>query len=309
MRAPSHRAFYFIAVALAVLFKSSGTLADHAWVRVDNPGNRADKSGFGAVNYVFEIMRYEVTSGEYADFLNAVASQSDPYGLWDRAMGEHVITDLGQGGIRQDIPQCIQREFKEGRWYYSPVPEWANKPVIFVSFLNALRYANWMHNGAGHGDTEAGAYRLSDGVGAKRLPGARVWVPSEDEWYKAAYFQLEQDGGPPGCYWQYPMRTSDTPVTAEKGLEQPNAASFSRKFSGIMPVGSLVNATSPCGAYDMGGNVWEWTEGIVFESKRVLRGGAAAHNAEKLRSTVRSNAIPTKTYPDTGFRLARAVSD
>lgn len=73
----------------------------------------------------------------------------------------------------------------------------------------------------------------------------------------------------------------------------------------MTPVGSYPNAKSPCGALDMGGNVWEWTDTPVYDSKRVLRGGSSPHNLEKLRSNVRSNASPDRWYPDTGFRLAR----
>src|SRR6056297_675044 len=306
--------FLFSAVAqMPAVARSDERCGDESWVTVGHPGNASDVTGFGAVDDEFPIMKFEVTVAEHTDFLNAVASRDDPHQLWQRAMGEHVITDLGQGGIRKDVPQCIVRQGSPGQWKYLPVPDWEDRPVIFVTCFSAMRYVNWIQNanwiqdGRECRDTENGVYRLADGFNATRSPDARVWLPSEDEWYKAAYYQPESEGGPPGGYWRFPMSRMDQPSKAEPGSELPNAAAFSRGFGGIVPVGSFPNARSPCGALDMGGNVWEWTEGRVYQTKRVLRGGSAAHTWQKLQSTVRSNASPDRWYPDTGFRLARKV--
>ncbi len=292
-------------IAGMVALSSGSGLAREPWVTVGHPGNPADTTGFGAVDEEFQIMKHEVTVAEYTAFLNAVATVEDPYRLWMRAMGDHVITDLGQGGIRKDVPQCILREGSPGNWSYRPVEDWEHRPVIFVTCFSAMRYANWIHNGRGDGDTEEGVYRMADGAKAARSADARVWLPSEDEWYKAAYYQPATDGGPSGGYWRFPTSTMDQPEKADPGSELPNVAAYSRGFSGIVPVGSFPNAESPCGAMDMGGNVWEWTDSQVFGTKRVLRGGSAAHTWQKLQSTVRSNARPDRWYPDTGFRLAR----
>ena len=295
-------------VLLMLLVLPQSSRAEDTWLTVGHPGNPPDHTGCGAVAEVFQIMKHEVTVAQYVEFLNAVATADDPHQLWLPAMGEHVITDLGQGGIRQDVPQCILRQGAPGHWRYVPAPDWDQRPVIFVTCYSAMRYANWLHNGRQAADTEDGAYRLSDGVHVQRSPAARVWLPSEDEWYKAAYFQPEAQGGPPGDYWSFPMSTLQSPTEAEPGAELPTAAAFSRGFSGILPVGSFPNATSPCGALDMGGNVWEWTDQSRYGSKRILRGGSAAHTWHKLQSTVRSNASPDRWYPDTGFRLARKVA-
>jgi formylglycine-generating enzyme required for sulfatase activity len=282
--------------------------AQEKWLMVGHPNNPPDRNGIGAVAKPFEIMQCEVTAGQYADFLRAVASDSDPHGLWQRAMGDHVITDLGQGGIRMDVPQCIYRTGSPGNWQYDVAEQWEDRPVIFVTCLSAMRYANWLHNGKKTGaaaNTETGAYRMADGVQVRRSEDAGYWLPTENEWYKAAYFQPEIEGGPAGSYWQFPMSTNERPEQASEGSELPNAAAVSRGFGGIVPVGSYPNAVSPVGALDMGGNVWEWTEDIIHQHKRVLRGGSAAHTWHKLQASVRSNASPSRWYPDTGFRLAR----
>ena len=298
-----------ILLSLALLLTQPWIYAEEEWVTVGMPGNHADKTGYGEVAYEFQIMKFEVTVRKYAEFLNCVASISDPHELWVTAMGEHVITDLGQGGIRKDVPQCIRRVGQPGAWKYVPVPERIECPVFFVSFNSALRYANWLHHGGQNGDTESGAYDLNQGTKVVRLAAAKVWLPSENEWYKAAYYQPEESGGPEGGYWQFPFCTHDQPKNAEPGSELTHAACFSRGFAGMTPVGSYPNAKSPCGALDMGGNVWEWTDTPVYDSKRVLRGGSSPHNLEKLRSSVRSNASPDRWYPDTGFRLARRIEN
>ena len=67
--------------------------------------------------------------------------------------------------------------------------------MSYVSCFDALRFANWLHNGQGSSDTENGAYTLlggtpmpTNGASVTRKPAATLVLPSEDEWYKAAYF-------------------------------------------------------------------------------------------------------------------------
>ena len=57
----------------------------------------------------------------------------------------------------------------------------ANLPVTYVNYLDAVRFVNWLHNGQGNGDTETGAYTITNGQ-AIRQPGARYWIPTENEW-------------------------------------------------------------------------------------------------------------------------------
>ena len=61
-------------------------------VSVGNPGNMDDNTGYGAVDYAYQIGKYEVTAGQYTEFLNAVATTSDAYGLyysqmWNNELG------------------------------------------------------------------------------------------------------------------------------------------------------------------------------------------------------------------------------
>ena len=77
--------------------------------------------------------------------------------------------------------------------------------------------ANWLHNGKGSGDTETGAYTLTNAndLTMVKNSGAKYWIPSEDEWYKAAYYKR---GGTNAGYWMYPTQSDSLPdvVTAEQ---------------------------------------------------------------------------------------------
>ena len=65
------------------------------FVPVGDPGNAADSTGYGAVPYKYQMGKYDVTTAQYVEFLNAVAAADDPYGLWSTQM----VTDLPPSGI------------------------------------------------------------------------------------------------------------------------------------------------------------------------------------------------------------------
>ena len=66
---------FLMAALLAASAHASGD--DIEWVTVGDPGNPPDKTGYGAVAYEFQISRFEITTKQYADFLNSVAA-NDP---------------------------------------------------------------------------------------------------------------------------------------------------------------------------------------------------------------------------------------
>jgi formylglycine-generating enzyme len=148
--------------------------------------NYNDLGQYGAVDHAYRIGRYEVTNSQYVEFLNAKA-KSDPFSLYNTNMGTEI-----HGGISQSGPS--------GNFNYEVRTNMGNKPVNYVSFYDAIRFANWLNNGQGSGDTETGAYTLADGTGVIRNAGATWFLPTGDEWYKAAYYdpRPESAGGPTG---------------------------------------------------------------------------------------------------------------
>ena len=103
-------------------------------VLVGDPGNSADVTGYGAVNYAYRIGKFEVTNIEYCEFLNKVA-KSDRYRLYDRRMaGVH-------GGI--------MRSGRSGNYSYETRVGDGDKPVNYVTWESCARYANWLSNRGG----------------------------------------------------------------------------------------------------------------------------------------------------------------
>jgi formylglycine-generating enzyme required for sulfatase activity len=238
------------------------------WVYVGNPGNAADTpstncyaASCGSVSYSYYISKYEVTNAQYAEFLNAKAA-SDPLALYSTSMG----SDATFGGITQSG--------SDGSYTYSVTSGFADKPVVYVSFYDSLRFANWLHNGQGSGDTETGAYTLlggtatpSNGTTVTRNAGATIFLTSENEWYKAAYYS------PVGVYYDYPMGSDTQTGCVVPASDTGNSANCGPVLSALTNVGAYTLSDSPYGTYDQGGNVWEWNEQNVSGSYRGFRGG------------------------------------
>jgi formylglycine-generating enzyme len=269
------------------------------WAPVGDPGNapdaaaNCDAAGCGSVPYDYFISRFEVTNAQYAEFLNAKAA-SDPFGLYHASMGSNV----SYGGITQSGAS--------GSYTYAAKVGSENLPVNYVSFWDALRFANWLHNGQGSGDTETGAYTLTpDGIAnntVTRTPGALVFLPSESEWYKAAYY----DPALPG-YYDYPTAT-DTPPTCAAPGSTPNTANCGN-LAPLTEVGAYTGSPSPYGSFDQGGNVFEWNEEIVDAASRGCRGGSRSYGADRLAAAYLCSNDPAAEFQELGFRVATLVPE
>jgi len=180
------------------------------FVNVGDVGNSNDPNTgnlYGDVNYIYQIAQYPVTNCEYVQFLNAVAS-TDTYGLYNTAMDINA-----RGGIT--------RSGSSGSYTYTVKTNMGNKPVVLVSWFDCARYCNWLHNGKPTGPqnsstTEDGAYTLNGattGVDITRNVNANYYIPTENEWYKAAYYK---GGGTNTGYWLHATQsdTLPTPVNA-----------------------------------------------------------------------------------------------
>jgi cysteine-rich repeat protein len=178
--------------------------------------------------------------------------------------------------------------------------------VNWVSFWDATRFANWLHNGQPTGaqdntTTEDGAYTLTPtGITnntVTRNAGAVVFVPSEDEWYKAAYYAGS------GTYYDYPAG-SNTQTTCALPGETANTANCDYVVYDVTPAGSYAASPSPHGTFDQGGNVWEWSEAIVGGLSRGRRGGGLGSYPHHLAALSGYGSGPANHYSFVGFRVA-----
>jgi sulfatase modifying factor 1 len=281
-------------------------------VAVGDPGNAANTRtnrgsfGYGAVGYEYRIGTYEVTISQYASFLNAVAS-SDPYGLYNTGMN----STLNIAGI--------SRSNSEGSFSYAAMNNTGfsgNRPISYVSWFDAARFANWMNNGATNGaSTETGAYTLNgatNGVSLKN-PGATWWIPGADEWFKAAYYK---GGSTNAGYWLYPTQSDAQPgnqvgsapnqsnYRSNNSYSLTQSTNWSATQNYLTEVGAFQSSPSAYGTFDQGGNLGEWNDDVIQGDFRSVRGMGWAFEAEYQRSTSRSMIMPYNEGSDFGFRLA-----
>jgi sulfatase modifying factor 1 len=295
------RVILLLAVSLTLsILPALAPAVEMEMVYVGNPGNpadtRHDPTGFGAVDYGYWIGKYEVTYGQYREFLNAKATVGDPHSLYNDGMAGAILR-LGTG-------------LSESPWIYEPQdfdPAFDALPVDFVTMWDAARFVNWLHNGKGNGDTESGAYTGLDLESTfQRQPGARYHIPTENEWYKAAYYDPNKPGG--AGYWEFPTRSDTSPSNdLPPGSDLVNgSANFGT--SATTPVGAFAAkpSTSAYGTYDQGGNLWEWNETFVIDDYFGLRGGAFA-NVYGLNAAHRDSYPAFFENPIMGFRVASTV--
>ena len=236
---------------------------------IGNPGNEADRElhgqgRFGAVGHSFQIAVNQVSNRDYQQFLQAIASKGDPHGLYDPAMADAIILEQ-KGGI-------LVYRVNEAN---------ASSPVTQVSWHDAVRYCNWQHNGRPTGTsspatTEDGAYSIDGRNVATRHNRARCFLPSEDEWYKAAYFL------PDGTYRHFAPNETNRPILDKPAPDLP----------------------SPWGMTGFADKTWEWTESPVGQLHRAVRSGAWFLGNNK-QSAGHFYCNPGMHYFSVGFRVAR----
>jgi sulfatase modifying factor 1 len=258
------------------------------WVTVGDPGNAPDTqvmtkgpvadftTGYGAVDYTYRIAKQQVTNTQYVAFLNAV----DPAGtnllrVYDARMTTNNLGAAYTGGI--DFNATAGDGAK-----YSVKSGQANYPATWINWVSGARFVNWLANGQGAGATETGVYDMSLMTGQfapppPRAADAPIFIPSENEWYKAAYYDPTKDGT--GGYWQYGTRSDAGPAslpppgtpnsanlgsgTGSGGVANTLAttgAAFDSTVIYLTDVGAYSSAASYYGVSDLDGLVYDWTE-------------------------------------------------
>ena len=252
--------------AEAITIAHGGDSVDIDFVDIGNVGNTGDTANTvnganpGAVNYEYSIGTYEVTSDQWA----AVA---------------------GFDALVEDN---------------SNDPWTGSQPTANASWYEAAKFANWLTSG----DALQGAYGFSDATtftGVDRDTALTTFgtiyvLPTEDEWYKAAYLKSDGSG-----YTLYATGDSVPTAGTDANYNDANTAPWN------VGSGSVENN----GTYDMGGNVWEWGESAYSGGEptggesRVLRGGLWGSFSGVLQSSNRDGDFaPDFEIIPVGFRVA-----
>jgi len=268
-----------VPVLKADTFGSGGNEFTMDFVDIGNAGNAADNTGYGAVGYNYRMGTYEVSESMIGSY-NALS-------------GGPTITLDSRG---------------------------ANRPATSVSWNEAARFVNWLNTSSGYAaayqfDTAGGndniaLWEVGDaGYNASnpfRNSNAHYFLPSEDEWYKAAYYDPNANSGL-GGYWNYATGSDTAPTAVASGT-----ASGTAVYNGQAGPADITNAggLSAYGTMAQNGNVWEWGEnGFTAPNdsageSRVIRGGNWLNLSNSLSSSLRSFFSPTNEGSSIGFRVA-----
>jgi formylglycine-generating enzyme required for sulfatase activity len=315
------------------------------WATVGDPGNAADTTGYGRVDYEYDIGKHHITIEQYCEFLNAVA-KTDAYGVYDEGVNWAPVSGISRNGT-------------PGSYTYTPTapvgPSIAgitagNRPITKVTWFTAARFTNWMANGQPTGPqsastTERGTYTLDGKTTGSQVPrnsinpntGAApaVALPTEDEWYKPAYYK---GGGANAGYWNYATR-NDTPPGNDLLTSGSNVANywsdgnppgladthagftinpegFPPDFSAnhLTAVGMFAGTVTAYGVYDMSGNARSWLETPVDPGNiegTYVRGGHWdwGSGVTSFSRTSRSLTATTESSPSVGIRLVAPVPE
>lgn len=204
--------------------------------------NGADESlnNLGVVDKNYRIGAYEITNEQYAIFLNSVAT-----GLNDPITSDLYYHEMSGvlGGIEKSTSNTsVQYLVKDNM---------DSKPVNFVNYINSLRFINWLENGAPTGIDPVnanniinqGAYEiLLDGDNNYRIDTNRnrkYFLPSLDQWYKAAYFEYQDSVVVSGS----PVVTINTDIPHIVATEKTSSLSALSTDSSNPPKQLLANLT------------------------------------------------------------------
>ena len=247
--------------ATADTFGSGANQFEIEFVEIGDPGNDADMTGFpnpaGSVDYIYNIGMFEVSR-------DMVKKASTEGGL--------DLTLMDNAGFGGNGP---------------------NRPATGVTWNEAARFTNWLNTSRGipaaykfsaqPGD--AGYYADAnielwvdgdpgfDAANPFRNSQAQYFLPSVDEWYKAAYYDPAAGG-----YWNFPNGSDTAPMAVASGTD-PNTAVYDQAFGQGPADITQAGGVSPYGVMGLGGNVSEWEE-TAFDlmnddgsSFRGVRGG------------------------------------
>jgi formylglycine-generating enzyme required for sulfatase activity len=271
-----------------ITFGSGTNKFEMTFVEIGSPDNADDATGApnpaGKVEYTYQMGKYEV-SRDMITKANAVG------GL---GITLDDMSSYGGNGV--------------------------DKPATGVSWNEAARFVNWLNTSQGfqaaynfttsvvNGNIDVWSSGEAWQLGGENLyrhKDAHYWLPSMDEWYKAAYYNPNT-----GLYGDYPSLDGNEPSAVSSGTADNTAVYGQTGPADITLAGGL----SPFGIMGLGGNVYEWEEtslnlnNSAGSSSRGIRGGSWDSSSFYLSSSNRSNDDPAFGWLNLGIRVASLSS-
>ncbi len=220
-------------------------------------------------------------------------------------------------GVTEVAQDWVTRATASGLAHVTSGPWGSNQPATNVSWYDAAAFVNFLNTSTGH----QAAYNLdftsswtmqlwnsadawqADGENLYRHRESFYFLPSENEWYKAAF---QKNDGPTPNYWDYATGSNFAPVAVASGTLDGTAV-----YQSLTPADvNLAGGLSSYGIQGQGGNVWEWQESSFNGTNdspslgRTIRGGYWPNNEVHLRSSDRTLFGPATSVNNIGFRVA-----
>ncbi len=280
-----------------------GAVNNPAWAGDGTVGDRA--IGRGSVGYEYSIGRFEVTTSQWVEFVNAAANRPASERLPHIAAPGHWGAVPGPSGWT--VPAGNEM-LPEGN----------------ISWRMAAMYCNWLHNDKAtnreaflDGAYDASTFTYFGNIFQDQFThhaNAKYWIPTWDEWLKAAHYDPNKvnPDGTVGGWWKYSTTSDTEPTRGVPGVGQTNTGGGIPNPFGI-PLGAYTDVTSPWGLYDVAGATSEWTEEVFtgpgLPPSRVFDGswwvdGSVGNDAICYQG---GTDFPSIAIFDTGFRIASSV--
>jgi formylglycine-generating enzyme required for sulfatase activity len=263
--------------ALADTFGSGDNAFNIDFVTIGNPGNlgdtrtemdeygmpKASPLACGAVDSECRIGMYEISNAQWSSFIAEVG-----------------VPTGDDGGYSKKV-------------YWTS----GQQPVNNVSWYEAAQFCNYLTSG----DKSKGVYQFNgnnanpgiflgiDRQIAKITYGMIYFLPTQDEWYKAAYYTGSG----------YSLFPNGTDVISIAGIDSNYAQN--NPYSGPWEV--TMGMMEQNGTYNMTGNIHEWTETQV-DNYRALRGGGFSIAARFQGSSYWTVSYSFDESSNYGFRVA-----
>ncbi len=279
---------FLVPSARADVFGSGGDAFTIDFVNIGNAGNANDagagsgsySSSYGGVSYGYRMGTYEIAQDAIT---KATASG---------------VLNLG-GGAWSATQSAASMTWFEAAAFVNYLNTSTGRPAAYQLDLGNTTLTLWSSGQA----WQAGG---AGGENLYRHKDAYYFLPSEDEWYKAAY---HKNDGVTANYWDYATGSNTAPTAVASGTTAGTAVYNNGAFSSPADV-NLAGGLSAYGTMGQNGNVWEWNEsafeGINNSSSenRAIRGGVWFAAEFNLRSSVRFSLPPANSGDGVGFRVA-----